>query len=251
MRAYSIENLKFLIIDPNKHMQFLFKTVLRALGARDFESSDNSVAAVSLLNSFRPDIVITELVTTPMDGIEFTKVVRRGKEIQNPFVPIIMATAMAEARVVVMARDSGITEFLVKPISATSLYRRIHSIIDTPRDFVRTAEYFGPDRRRHQTEISPKRREADRLAAEAAAREAMEALRVQAEADVARELAVQKAKAQAERNRQLAAQADAEAARAKQLAAQAEAASAREQAERAALSQAEVAAMLAKNASKK
>jgi hypothetical protein len=47
------------------------------------------------------------------------------------------------------ARDAGVTEFLVKPLSAKALYERILSVVLHPRPFVRTKNYFGPDRRRN------------------------------------------------------------------------------------------------------
>lgn len=48
------------------------------------------------------------------------------------------------------ARDAGMTEFLVKPFSARSMARRITMVIENPRQFVRTDDFFGPDRRRHR-----------------------------------------------------------------------------------------------------
>jgi hypothetical protein len=47
------------------------------------------------------------------------------------------------------ARDSGITEFLAKPIAAKALCERILSVVLSPRPFVQTKSYFGPDRRRN------------------------------------------------------------------------------------------------------
>jgi two-component system chemotaxis response regulator CheY len=49
---------------------------------------------------------------------------------------------------VIEARDAGVNEFVVKPISVKSLYSRIDSLIHRLRDFVKTGKYFGPDRRR-------------------------------------------------------------------------------------------------------
>jgi hypothetical protein len=49
---------------------------------------------------------------------------------------------------VLQARDTGVSEFLCKPISAKALYDRIYSIVMHPRPFIRTKSYFGPDRRR-------------------------------------------------------------------------------------------------------
>jgi two-component system chemotaxis response regulator CheY len=46
------------------------------------------------------------------------------------------------------ARDAGVTEFLVKPFTARDLYRRLYQIIERPRQFVRSEDFFGPDRRR-------------------------------------------------------------------------------------------------------
>jgi DNA-binding response OmpR family regulator len=66
----------------------------------------------------------------------------------NPFVPIIMLTGHTERTRVTAARDAGITEFLAKPISAKGLYQRVFSVVAHPRPFIKTATYFGPDRRR-------------------------------------------------------------------------------------------------------
>ena len=46
------------------------------------------------------------------------------------------------------ARDAGVTEFLVKPLSAQALHQRILSVVAHPRPFIRTPTFFGPDRRR-------------------------------------------------------------------------------------------------------
>src|SRR3546814_14910570 len=47
------------------------------------------------------------------------------------------------------APAAGVTEFLVKPFSAKTMARRITVVVENPRQFVRTDEFFGPDRRRH------------------------------------------------------------------------------------------------------
>jgi DNA-binding response OmpR family regulator len=63
-------------------------------------------------------------------------------------VPIIMMTGHTERTRVTAARDAGITEFLAKPISAKGLYQRVYSVVAQPRPFIKTATYFGPERRR-------------------------------------------------------------------------------------------------------
>src|SRR3546814_16640478 len=60
-----------------------------------------------------------------------------------------MVTAQSDEWKVMKARDAGVTEFLDKPFSAKTMARRITVVVENPRQFVRTDEFFGPDRRRH------------------------------------------------------------------------------------------------------
>ncbi len=83
-----------------------------------------------------------------MDGLEFTVRVRLSEDSPNVFTPIIMVSGHIGRGRIVAARDAGVNEFVVKPISAKSLFDRIQAIIERPRPFVRLKSYFGPDRRR-------------------------------------------------------------------------------------------------------
>ena len=62
-----------------------------------------------------------------------------------------MMTGHSEKSRVYEARDAGVTEFVVKPITAKAILDRIHAVIMRPRDFVKHESYFGPDRRRTNT----------------------------------------------------------------------------------------------------
>ncbi len=75
-----------------------------------------------------------------------------------------MLTAHTEASRVAAARDAGVTGFLKKPISARMLFERMSSALLDDRPFVRTPDFFGPDRRRGATPgySGPFRRAEDR-----------------------------------------------------------------------------------------
>jgi len=83
------------------------------------------------------------------DGLELTQMIRQPGANSNPYVPIIMLTGHSEKKRVIAARDAGVTEFLAKPISAKGLYQRVLNVVANPRPFIRTKNYFGPDRRRN------------------------------------------------------------------------------------------------------
>lgn len=145
---YVLDDISILVIDDNRHMQNLVVEILNALGVKSTAQFGDATQAFAELQHFSPDVIIVDWHMAPMDGLEFVRLVRTAKDSPNPFVPIIMLSGYTEVRRITNARDAGINEFLAKPISAKSLYQRIATIIDNPRPFIRSKNYFGPDRRR-------------------------------------------------------------------------------------------------------
>lgn len=161
---YDISQLSFLIVDDNKFMRVILTNALKALGVYKFWEADDGAHALKQLNQTAPDIIICDWQMEPLNGMEFAQMVRNEKDGLHRFIPIIMVTAYGDADKVQQARDVGITEFVIKPISASALYKRIISIIEHPRDFVKTPRFFGPDRRRQTVNgfAGPFRRAKDR-----------------------------------------------------------------------------------------
>ena len=89
----------------------------------------------------------------------------------NPYVPVIVVTAHTEIHRVFMARDLGMTEFLAKPISAKLLYGRIRAVIENKRSFIKSADFFGPDRRRKSVEFEGEDKRRNSVAASETAAE--------------------------------------------------------------------------------
>jgi len=117
--------LRLLVIDDNPHMRRIIRTLLHGFGARDvFEAEDGATGLDAFTHNI-PDIVLIDWAMPVFDGLELTKMIRQADSNANPFVPIIMITGHTEKNRVTAARDSGITEFLAKPISAKALYQRI------------------------------------------------------------------------------------------------------------------------------
>ena len=111
----------------------------------------------------KPDIVITDWHMLPTSGLDLVSRIRKTSASPNKTVPIIMMTGYSAMPRVAEARDQGATEFLVKPFSANDLAKRLAHVINKPRDFIETPDYFGPDRRRKIADAfkGPYRRDSD------------------------------------------------------------------------------------------
>ena len=131
-----------------------------ALGVKNTRQAGDAAKAFQELKHFSPDVIIVDWHMEPLDGLDFVRLVRTAKDSPNPYVPIIMLSGYTEYLRITEARDAGINEFLAKPISAKSVYQRITAIIDNPRQFIRSKNYFGPDRRRQN--MGPPRTIAER-----------------------------------------------------------------------------------------
>ena len=147
----NLREIKVLVVDDNRHMRYIVKTILLTLGCKHVHESADAAAAFTELKSSPPDLVIVDWKMEPLDGLDFTKLVRTAKDSPNPYIPIIMLSAHTEHRRIAEARDAGVNEFLAKPISVEGMAKRITSIVNNPRNFVRTKKYFGPCRRRQDS----------------------------------------------------------------------------------------------------
>ena len=148
MSATGLETLRVLLVDDNPHMRAIVGAILHGLGVRDILEARDGQQAMEQLQMGPCDLAVVDFLMSPVDGVHFTRMIRTSQQSPNVYLPIIMMTGHSERSRVMEARDAGVTEFVVKPLTAQALLARVTAVIQRPRPFVRTASYFGPDRRR-------------------------------------------------------------------------------------------------------
>jgi len=144
---YDLSHLNVMLVEKHGYMRRLLRDVLRQLGIRDVRDSDNIKDALDMFIERPADLVMTDWAPG-LDGIALLKSLRNSDLSDNPYVPVIVITANTESRHIYTARDSGMTEFLAKPISASRVYSRVCAVIEKRRMFISNQRFFGPDRRR-------------------------------------------------------------------------------------------------------
>lgn len=142
------ELLKILLVDDNHHMRMLLVEILRAIGVKAIYEANDGAEGLQMMRNYPVDIIMTDLSMQPLDGIDFVRLLRNSPDSPNQMIPVIMITGHSTQRRVNEARDAGVNEFLTKPLTAKGVIERISQVVDHPRAFVRSDDYFGPDRRR-------------------------------------------------------------------------------------------------------
>ncbi len=154
MAKIAFDQLRFVVCDDNAHMRRILRTMLRAFGSREIYEAEEGASGLEAVEAYQPDILITDVKMPIFDGIELTRMIRNPDGFSQAYLPIIVLSAYSEKSQVIAARDAGATDFMCKPVSATTLYNRIQNIIEHPRPYIRTSTYFGPDRRRQEGAFS-------------------------------------------------------------------------------------------------
>ena len=166
MSDSSISDLCVLIVDDNDHMRRLLRSILESLGIRSIRDVENGMVALNESRVNLPDVIITDMMMSPVDGLEFSRMLRDDPTHPATHVPVMMITGFAEKHHVEAARDAGVTEFLAKPVTVDGVEARLRSVIENPRQFIRSKSFVGHDRRRRQVPVpdDAKRRAEDSAA---------------------------------------------------------------------------------------
>lgn len=144
----SLAELKTLILDDNAHMRGLMRAILASFNMREVIEAPDAETGMKVIQRGGIDLAFVDYRLGAYDGLQFCRDVRSEEESPDPFLPIIMITAYSEVSRVKQALNSGIDEFLVKPVRAQDVASRINAVVHRRRNFVRSEDYFGPDRRR-------------------------------------------------------------------------------------------------------
>ena len=157
MAEYDLSRLIILLVADNSYIRKVLRSILKGLGVENISTAVNGEDAIDHLKAMKaggrpgPDMIISDLIMSPINRLLLGRWVRSATESPNRMVSFIMMSGADEEDYVNAAHDLGMTEFLAKPFSVTSIYERILEVIDYPRQFVTTQKYFGPDRRRKES----------------------------------------------------------------------------------------------------
>jgi len=139
-----------LVADQDRFLVSLIRSICSGIGFNPVYTAHGSDDATKAFKTQKPDVLIIGRSLEPMDGLALVNQCRDPMVSPAPMVPIIFISEFAQAAEVLAARDCGVHELLAKPLVVKTLFHRLKEIIEHPRDFIMSSDYFGPDRR-HRT----------------------------------------------------------------------------------------------------
>ena len=107
------KDMKILIVDDFATMRKVIRNLLKQAGYINIVEAEDGMVALKELKSQKIGFVISDWNMEPMTGLELLKKVRdSGNQ-----VPFIMVTAESKTENVIAAKQAGVNNYIVKPLS--------------------------------------------------------------------------------------------------------------------------------------
>jgi two-component system KDP operon response regulator KdpE len=119
----AVDKSRVLVVDDEPQITRVLKTVLSSQGYQVRTAAEGE-SALSSLNEWHPELVITDLYMPRMNGVELCRRIRAVSA-----VPIIVLSVKGEERTKVEALDSGADDYVTKPFGTDELLARVRAAL--------------------------------------------------------------------------------------------------------------------------
>lgn len=122
------EHIRLLVVDDHQDSQDLIVTLFEAYGAKVKAASSVSEALL-FLNSFEPNLLISDLVMPQLDGYTLINYIRQQeKESPKARLAAIALTAAAKQEDRDRALAAGFSDYIAKPVNLQHLMSMVQQI---------------------------------------------------------------------------------------------------------------------------
>ncbi|MDK2954696.1 MAG: hypothetical protein PWQ57_192 [Desulfovibrionales bacterium] len=122
----SLEDMRVLVADDASSVRRIIASMLSRYGVQHVLEASNGAEALEILERRPVDIIIADRSMPNMDGQELLEQVRAHPLFGE--TPFLMVTQEADKSYVLDAIRAGVTDYLLKPISAPGLFAKINEI---------------------------------------------------------------------------------------------------------------------------
>jgi len=120
--------MKILIVDDAKETRESLHNIIKLKINASYEiaEAEDGLEALGLVDSFKPDIVLTDVLMPKMDGIRFTSILKSQSETKHIFIAAI--TGLSGEEQVEKIYASGVDFYIAKPFQLDDIVARLKVI---------------------------------------------------------------------------------------------------------------------------
>jgi two-component system chemotaxis response regulator CheY len=121
------KKMLILVVDDYNTMRRIIRNLLKQLGFDNVEEAADGTEALAKLKEKNFGLVVSDWNMEPMSGLDLLKQVRATEAIKN--IPFIMVTAESKPENVIIAKQAGVSNYIVKPFNAETLKTKLTNVI--------------------------------------------------------------------------------------------------------------------------
>lgn len=142
--------LQILGLQFSSYSRMIILEVLRGIGCLNERIEFGTFSSILEFGAthIRPSLALVSHETEEIPDLDALRRLRRCDNRDLATVPVIMLSSLATRSLIILARDAGIDEVVMRPLSALQLERKMRQLVESPRPFVTSGSYVGPCRRR-------------------------------------------------------------------------------------------------------
>jgi CheY-like chemotaxis protein len=114
---------KILLVDDDPDIRMVARMTLKRKGGHEVEACDGGASALEKLKSWRPDLIVLDVMMPNMTGHQTLKAIRAQPELQG--VPVVFLTAKAQRQEIEEGLKLGAAGYLTKPFEPAELVTEI------------------------------------------------------------------------------------------------------------------------------
>ncbi len=125
----SLASSKILVVDDEVDLVQMLRTILEKSEYKVATALDG-MNAVVLAQSYRPDLILLDIMMHEIDGWEVLKLLRMDARTQR--IPVVILSARSHPRDRIRALQEGAQDYLSKPFSIQDLLDTIGGLVEKP-----------------------------------------------------------------------------------------------------------------------
>jgi serine phosphatase RsbU (regulator of sigma subunit) len=119
-----VSQSKVLVVDDDKYIRQIMKRYLDREGFQ-LELVEDGRQAIQLLESYRPDVVISDWMMPEVDGLDLCRWIRQNEELSNVYFILLTSKDSVEDKT--LGLEAGANDYVTKPFQGAELIARVRS----------------------------------------------------------------------------------------------------------------------------
>ncbi|MEM7370243.1 MAG: two-component regulator propeller domain-containing protein [Bacteroidota bacterium] len=116
---------KLLIVEDNPEIRIFIRNIFEKL--YEVAEAENGEEGLEMVDTWVPDLIISDLMMPKMDGLAFCKQIKEGESTAH--IPVILLTARTSTVFQVKGYDSGADAYITKPFQPVVLKAQVNGLL--------------------------------------------------------------------------------------------------------------------------